>query len=220
MKVYIKEDSRLFDASVAQIQLCLAQNIGWLDNIFGLTERLTERKDGKTFTSANIYTNKGRYIQVMPCAELGNFCFFYLRDPQKVWEKSASVLKSPFSVVFWYDVDKVSSSPAKRNREAVQEQIMTVLGQFHLRGVTYSLEYIYEQPQNVFKDFDYDHKVNQFLMHPYGGLRIDGELRVNVPCLKAMFGDFNNDFNFDFNVDKLAQYLRGDYNLEFDIDLI
>ena len=60
MKVYIKEDSRLFDASVAQIQLQLAQNIGWLDNIFGLTERLTERKDGKTFTSANIYTNKGR----------------------------------------------------------------------------------------------------------------------------------------------------------------
>ena len=130
------------------------------------------------------------------------------------------MLKSPFSVVFWYDVDKVSSSPAKRNREAVKEQIMTVLGQFHLRGVTYSLEYIYEQPQNVFKDFDYDHKVNQFLMHPYGGLRIDGELRVNVPCLKAVFGDFNNDFNFDFNVDKLAQYLRGDYNLEFDIDLI
>ena len=43
---------------------------------------------------------------------------------------------------------------------------------------------------------------------------------MNVPCLKAVFGDFNNDFNFDFNVDKLAQYLRGDYNLEFDIDLI
>ena len=54
MKVYINEDSRLFDASVAQIQLQLAQNIGWLDNIVGLTERLTERKDGKSITSANI----------------------------------------------------------------------------------------------------------------------------------------------------------------------
>ena len=61
-------------------------------------------------------------------------------------------------------------------------------------------------------------------MHPYGGLRIDGELRVNVPCLKAVFGDFNNDYNLDFNVDMLEQYLRGDYtnehNLDFDIDLI
>ena len=147
MKVYIKEDSRLFDASVAQIQLQLAQNIGWLDNIFGLTERLTERKDGKTFTSANIYTNKGRYIQVMPCAELGNFCFFYLRDPQKVWEKSASVLKSPFSVVFWYDVDKVSSSPAKRNREAVKEQIMAVLGRFHLRATSKCVQGFRLRPQ-------------------------------------------------------------------------
>ena len=56
-------------------------------------------------------------------------------------------------------------------------------------------------------------------MHPYGGLRIDGELRVNVPCLKAVFGDFNNDFNFDFNVGRLEQYISGD-NTNFDIDLI
>ena len=61
MKVYIKEDSRLFDASVAQIQLQLAQNIGWLDNIFGLTERLTERKDGKTFT---ITIRSGKFPEV------------------------------------------------------------------------------------------------------------------------------------------------------------
>lgn len=43
---------------------------------------------------------------------------------------------------------------------------------------------------------------------------------MNVPCLKAVFGDFNNDYNLDFNVGKLEQYLSGDYNLEFDIDLI
>lgn len=224
MKVFIKEDSRLFDAAVAQIQIRLAKNIGWLDNIFGLTETLIERKDGKSFTSANVYTRKGRYIQVMPCAELGNFCFFYLRDPQTIWEKSASVVKSPFSVVFWYKVDEVSSSVATRNREAVKEQIIAVLGEYHLKGVTYTLGNIYEQPQNVFKGYDYDPKENQFLMHPYAGLRIDGELRVNVPCLKSLFGDFNDDYNLDFNVDRLAHFLRGaydkDYNLDFDIDLI
>lgn len=224
MKVLIKEDSRLFDAAIMQIQLRLAQNIGWLDNIFGLTEVLTEKKDGKAFTSANIYTKKGKYIQVMPCSELGNFCFFYLRDPQSLWDKSSSVLFSPFSAVFWYDVDKVSSSPAKRNREAVKEQIIAVLGQSHLQGVTYTIDDIYERAQNVFKEFDYDHTTNQFLMHPYGGLRIDGELRVNVPCMKSLFGDFNNDYNLDFNVDRLAHFLRGDYtkdyNLDFDVDLI
>lgn len=210
MKVYIREDARLFDAAVAQIQMRIATNLGWLDNVFGLVESLSERKEGRSFTSANIYTRKGRYIQVMPCRELGNFCFFYLRDPQEIWDKSSSVVKSPFSVVFWYNVDEVSSSPQRRNREAVKEQIVAVLGQFHLRGVSYTLNDLWEQPKNVFKGFDYDPTINQFLMHPYGGLRIDGELRVNVPCMRELFGDFNSDYNADFDINRIRRVVLGE----------
>lgn len=210
MKVYIREDARLFDAAVAQIQMRIATNLGWLDNVFGLAESLTERKEGRAFTSANIYTRKGRYIQVMPCRELGNFCFFYLRDPQEIWDKSSSVVKSPFSVVFWYNVDEVSSSPQRRNKEAVKEQIVAVLGQFHLRGVSYTLTDLWEQPKNVFKGYDYDPTINQFLMHPYGGLRIDGELRVNVPCMQELFGDFNSDYNTDFDINRIRRVVLGE----------
>lgn len=190
-RIPIKTNPKLFDAVVAPIQRHLGEYLPWLDHIFGVCEVLTDVKNGNSFTSANVYKGKGQYEQIMPCKELGNFAFFFLRDPQR-YDSTMQRISSPFSLVIWYDMRNVSPMVDERNREDIKAQILGVLNL--LRG-KFEIEDIYENPKNIFGEFSYDFKQNQCLMSPYAGLRIDGTLTARVDCYQR---DFNNDFNEDF----------------------
>ena len=179
-RVPIKSDPKLFDAAVAKIQILLADAFPWLDHSFGICEKLTDTKDGKKFNSANMYIGKGSYAQIMPCSELGNFSFFILRDPQERSKKDKNLIKAPFSLIIWYDTRNVSLATDERNREAIKEQILNLLNPHAFAWL--NITKTYESPDKIFSDFSYDYTNNQFLMSPYAGLRLDGEMLVRLSC--------------------------------------
>lgn len=181
-RVVTKTNPKLFDKEVLKIQNALADAFPWLNYAFGICETLTDIKDGRKFNSANLYIGRGQYMQVMPCEELGNFAFFTLRDPQEFMARDRNLIKSPFSLIIWYDTRKVSLPTDERNTEEIKAQILGVLSE--LRFPSVSLTRIYEKPQNVFADYSYDYTNNQFMMSPYAGLRIDGVMEVRIPCNK------------------------------------
>lgn len=193
-RVPIKTNPRLFDAAAAQVQRALADGCEWLNHVFGICERTTDMKEGKKFNSANLYVGNQQYEQIMPCDELGNFSFMYLRDPQTLARKDSKLITSPFSLIVWYNMEKMYFSDDERNREAVKAQVLAILNQARFSWM--ALGRLYERPENVFSDFSYDYVNNQFLMSPYAGFRIDGEMTVRVPCWQ---GSFNNDFNDDYD---------------------
>lgn len=172
----------LFDKAVADMQNELGAKIGWLDHIFGICEKNTRVIDGRNYDVATVYTGDNQYAQIEPCDGLGNFCFFYLRDPQEMVRNFERRMRSPLSAIFWYDMRLAGGSPDERNREAVKAQILSVLTEAHLPGGTFVWSRIYEEPRNVFADFSYDYVDNQFLMSPFAGFRIDGELYADIPC--------------------------------------
>ena len=181
-RIPIISDPVLFDKAVADMQLELGEKIPWLDHIFGICERVTRAIDGASYNTANVYTGNDNYEQIEPSFDLGNFCFFYLRDPQTFDSVNASRMGTPISVIFWYDMRQVSNSPSERNREAVKAQILSVLKEAHLPNGTFIWSRLYEEPRNVFADFSYDHFDNQFLMSPFAGFRIDATLYADIPC--------------------------------------
>lgn len=185
-RVPIIDNPKLFDAVVADIQKGLADNVGWLDHVFGLAERLTRFIDGKKYNTANIFLGNEGYEQIEPCKELGNFCFFYLRDPQEVSRKDKDVVLSPFSAIFWYNMVDLSFEPLTRNREAVKAQILRVFNEVRPMNGRITVGRVYERPENVFSDFSYNHTDNQCLMSPYAGFRIDGYLQAEIPCQEVV----------------------------------
>ncbi len=176
-----KSNPCLFDKEVLKIQKALADSFSWLDHSIGICETLTDIKDGKRFVSANLYKGGGEYEQIMPCEELGNFSFFTLKDAQKV-QNSANLVKSPFSLIIWYDMGKVSLPSDERNTEQIKGQILGVLQNLHL-SPRIEIEEVYEKAKNVFADYSYDVTANQYMMAPYAGLRIDGNIYASVPCI-------------------------------------
>lgn len=179
-RIPIKSSPRLFDKAIGEIQTQIGRRISWLDHVFGLCEVITEVKHGKRVKTANIYTGNGQYAQVAPCSELGNFCFFMLKDPQSISAPSSRVVSSPFYAIFWYNIEKVSSSVDERNTEAIKEEILQCLSRIRTPHIIWSK--VYERPENIFSDFSYDFTSNQFLMYPYAGIRIEGEIFTDFTC--------------------------------------
>jgi hypothetical protein len=58
-----------------------------------------------------------------------------------------------------------------------------------LHSPYFTIDKIYENPRNVFSDFSYDHTNNQFLMHPFTGIRIDGVLTARTECMHRRTDD-------------------------------
>lgn len=199
-RIHKKTDPKLFDKEVLKIQEALADAFPWLDYALGICETLTEVQNGRKQTSANLYIGMGQYEKIQPCEELGNFSFFTLRDPQEISQRNKNLIKSPFSLIIWYDTRKVSLPTDERNTEAIKAQILGVLHNVH--SPNFSITRVYEKPQNVFADYSYDHTQNQYLMSPFAGLRIDGFMEASVPCMpnRLSMGDsFNDDYQNSFD---------------------
>ena len=90
-------------------------------------------------------------------------------------------LHAPFSLVVWVDMRKVETNDA-RNTEYVKETLLkTVKGAFHRHG-SVELSKVYQRAENVFEGYSLDEVDNQYLMQPFAGFRITGELFVDEEC--------------------------------------
>lgn len=67
--------------------------------------------------------------------------------------------------------------------EPIKAEILKVLnGGFWLRSGRLTVTQIEEKAENIYKGYSLDEVDNQFLMHPFGGLRFDGKLTINESC--------------------------------------
>lgn len=191
-KLPIIPNPTLIDKVLANIQTGLIENIDWLDVAFGRAQRLVKIIEGRKYFTPNVYAGGqiGRaandYIEVSPDANIGNFSFFWINDPQTVdWRpKQQSDLIADFDLIVWFDLRKVyPGEQNNRNTEALKNQLLNVLnGGFLLREGRIIINQIYELAENIYREFTLDEVDNQFLMHPYGGFRFSGELTVSQPC--------------------------------------
>ena len=100
------------------------------------------------------------------------------------WERGVDIgIKTVFSVIFWFDYRKIYNDASIRNKEDLKRQILDVLnGGFRLRNGSYRINKVYELAENIYRGFSLDEIDNQFLMHPFGGFRFEGELSIEETC--------------------------------------
>lgn len=182
----------MLDSVLAGIQTGLVENLSWLDVAFGRAQKLTKELNGKRILTPNVYCGgwngygPNDYIEVSPDSKIGNFSFFWIDDPQTIdagpW---ARTIKTPFSLIVWFDLRRVYNQPSNRNTEKLKAQVLHLLeGRYgwHLTDGHILTTRIYEQPENIYRGFSLSEVDNQYLMHPFGGFRIDGILEYDEVC--------------------------------------
>lgn len=180
------ERAYLFDRVIQGLQDALGE-LSWLDHIFGRSERLVKMVEGRKYYTPNVYAKKGEYISLVPDnTELGNYSFFVLSEPQQVTIPMGrqSRVKAPFSLVVWLDMRTIDlwSETDSRNTEYIKEQLLKTVQRAWLRHGSVRVDRVYHLAENVFDGYSLDEVDNQFLMAPFAGFRLSGEMIVDEEC--------------------------------------
>lgn len=182
----------MLDRVLAGIQERLAEGLPWLDAAFGRAQRLTKQMNGRRIVTPNVYCGgwnghgPNDYIEVSPDAHIGNFSFFVVDDPQTIdvgpWDRT---ITTPFALVVWFDLRRVYGEENNRNTEYIKAQILRLLGGRGggiLPHGRLTVARIYEQNENIYRGFSLSEIDNQYLMHPFAGMRFEGELQYDELC--------------------------------------
>lgn len=183
-KIPVIQNPELVDRVIADIQKGLVENLGWLDHAFGRAQRIAKVINNKKYFVPSVYAGGNEYLEVSPDANIGNFCFFQMEDPQTMqWQPGIrGSITSNYSLIFWFDTGKITGAE-NRNTEFVKAQVLKTLnGGFWLRSGRINVTRIYDQAENIYRGYSLDEIDNQFLMHPYAGFRLSGDLFINESC--------------------------------------
>lgn len=178
----------LADKVIKDICSGLQKKLPWLDRAFGRAERIIKQIDGKNYYLPAAYTGSNtspnEYIELSPDAKIGNFSFFWMLDPQRiVWRpRIRSNMKDPFALIFWFDLRKIFEERDNRNIYHVEEDVLKVLNSLTLYTGSLTIEKVYHLPENIYREFTLNAVDNQFMMHPYAGFRLEGELYYEESC--------------------------------------
>ena len=178
------QSPELFDKVFEEMSAQLKASLGWLDEAFGRVERTVKLSTtGKRIYTPCVYFHGNEYTELLPDSNVGNFSFFWVDDPQQItWDRYVSVgICTDFSVIFWYDFRKVYNG-TNRNREQVKADILDALNSMALKHGGFVINRVYELAENIYRGFSLDEVDNQFLMQPYGGIRLEGEIWVTKTC--------------------------------------
>lgn len=175
----------MLDRVLACIQDALIAKIGWLDYAFGRAQRLVTKQGQRETYYPGVYIGKNEYINVLPGQGLGNRTFFTVDDPQVInyTPRMYNEISAPVALICWYDLSSIYTGNTERNTEEIKRQILRVITELVLQtGARFTPERIYEQADNIFKNYSLKEIDTQYLMQPYAGLRIEGTLIFKESC--------------------------------------
>lgn len=185
-RVPIKNQPRMMEALIQEMQVQLADGLPWLKHVFGKAERTQHKVEGHKFYEPSVYVAKGKYERIVPDARAwGNYAFFYLDGDERV-TRSARVmpyydLEGELNLIVWGDLRDIEAED-DRNVESVKWQVVQVVGGMRLTKGRVELERIYEQDREVWENYSFREEVGETMMWPYFGFRLRFRAECNSEC--------------------------------------
>ena len=173
------------DKVIVQIQDELKAKLPWLNYSFGRAQKLVTLRNKQNYFYPGVHIGRGTYISVLPDQNLGNYSFVVIDDPQTV-EFSPNTfnnIRVKYALVFWFNLDKIFPGVNDRSTEAVKEQIVGLITRnLRLTAGRITVTQIFEQPESIYRGYSLKEVDSQYMMQPYGGIRIEGEMLLMEDC--------------------------------------
>ena len=182
----MNENPVLLDKVLGQLCDALAANVSWLTNVYEKAQRLIEKDvQGRDLYFPAIYTGETEYLSMLPDSRLGNFSFFDIPDAYRFPEYNRYTVNkffTPFRLVVWFD-ERTIWGPGVSNREQLKMDVLAVLGQTTLKEGGLRIDKVCERHENIYSGYSLAEVDVQYLMVPYGGFAVEGELELSEECM-------------------------------------
>lgn len=191
VNIKYKDEPVLLDRALQDIQKMLLMKLTWLDFAFGRSYRLVEREpNGRKFIYPAVYKGNGDYISLLPNDNFGNFSWFEIYDPQKITNTTPMSPRYTVdgAIVFWYNLSSIYGDDTVLHTEEIKNEILKALttpGSIKASG-RLVINNIYEQLENIYKDYSIENVSDNYMMYPYAGIRIEFTLTVEELCQRFM----------------------------------
>lgn len=180
---HLTPNAVLLDRAFNDISTSLIVKLPWLHNAYGRAQRIHMKRDGRNYYLPSVRTKTNDYIDVSPCESLGNHSFVIVDDPEDVNTESgaSSDISANFSVVFWFDTRKVDTYTLN-GLDAVKAEILDVIKSSVGSVAAWRINRIYGTSANVYKEYNFDESVNQYMTAPFMALRFTGTIKAQQNC--------------------------------------
>lgn len=181
------------DKVIASLQASLS-GITWLTKVFGRAFELKETDpQGAVLRIPKVYDGSGEYYNVLPndaLEDIASQVFFAVRGPEESREWSPGAMagskERTISLIFWANLQQIDPSKDYIFTEELHAEIEAAIKLNPY--VMEFLSYYDERVEDVFDGYisnagfgryNVDDVNNKYLMHPWGGFRMD--FRVGYP---------------------------------------
>lgn len=182
-------EPKMIDLALQEVNTMLTNELSWLNYAFGKCEKRVEEVDNRKVTFPAIHVGQNEYEPLFPDSHKGNFSFFDVPDASEgtIRGRLNTDIKAKFSLIVWFDFDKVY--PVNTDQYTTRNVIAQFTELFRTKTFNLvkfgpSMKY-YEEGANIYKGYTDKEIQSQFLMRPFGGFRIEGEIMYhekNVHC--------------------------------------
>lgn len=175
-------DPQLIDKAFMEIQTSLVAKLDWLDHAFGKAQRLKEQVEGKTVIYPGVYVGQEEYLNVFPDEHIGNFTFFDSYDGEDLDHKGRGNISfsAKFGLIVWFDYRTVYPNDwQQRTIENVKAEVIDAMKRTLTSLSSIRMTHTWERSEDIYKGYTDKEIRQQFLMRPFGGFRIEGNIIFN-----------------------------------------
>lgn len=173
------------DLGISQVNTKLSANLSWLTNAYGVAEKREMMDEGIPIQFPAVYTSGNEYIDLRPDDSLGNFCFWSIVDYNPMYDPGGRLLRESgnWSLIFWFDYRDVFVNQDQHNIRDVIAAIHPILFPGGFSNIALQVQSVVTRSELIYVGYTVPAEVrDQYLMRPYGGLRITGQFVTRINC--------------------------------------
>lgn len=182
-----KIDPQMMDPAMTELTGALTTNLPWLNKAYSNVEKFVEGKGKRPKIYPAVYTGTKKdrgYLKLFPDSHIGNFAYVevYKQPFDHIPQQSATHIID-FGIVFHFNFEKVyPNDHNNRTLENVKHDVFEVLNRYPFANFKVRFGGFVEGANNIYRGYSHDEIEDQFLMRPYGGFTITGQMRFTKRC--------------------------------------
>ena len=174
----------LLDRAILAINATLEEDLSWLTNAYGRSERILSNHERRKAYLPAVYGSSGEYVRLLPDALLGNYTYWEI-DSQGYTRNNTNrvFIQATWSLVCYFDFrDVYPSTYENKTKEHVKELLILAMRKHTEPGLKIDVTGSRDDEQDILRAYDTSTIDPGFALRPRGLFKLMGSLEYKTVC--------------------------------------